>query len=446
MSLSAEYLVKVEVPQSFSNSRVKFMVDTKNHQILASTLRVLNFGMFAGTTAFDNTTGAYYPITNGCMQSILSYTMSSGGDQIEYINNLPQYSTMQALSSAATYCQDVELNTIHNGWGWGTVHDQNVQGKALNSLGDVLTLGAIREDYFSAYNTGGTANPANTSRFGNAQYPPGASAAFDLQMLSPLCKSVTHLPRMPTTIIEFEYDTDITHYVTAPGGGAPASIQPTYPVLVYLYKRNPDPIPPKLVIPYYSIESDSGYVVPTAGIAGTTQFTSYQCKAFNGKLVRNLYLANESTAAAAAASIMPLQIRSTAQPEEQIQLTIDGVKYLPFNGANHSALKTWYMNTVVGSMVAPAIASTYEFISQTDDPDNTVMCDPELLQGDVGGQVSYAGFKIDKTISQQIILQNYRTMPTGAGDKQKASYTQRIYGEVARLLTVTPTRAVAIAS
>ena len=135
---------KVFDPIVFNDGRVEFLLPDDFYD--SASMRISNLGMFAADVAHveGNHVNAYYPITCGVAQVIARFTVLSGSDELEMLDHVSQWATVKALNNTFTTPEDIQHNTLHNGWNFSNVTDSvaNASGK--------LTVNNRAVDYASA--------------------------------------------------------------------------------------------------------------------------------------------------------------------------------------------------------------------------------------------------------------------------------------------------------
>ncbi len=427
MSLAGQVQTMALDPITFNNSRVEWALPDDYY--LSDTMVIANLGMYATNTTFGNTVAAFYPVTCGVGQCISRFTLYSGSDEIEFLDQVPQWISHQALNNPSTTSEDILPCTLHSGWAWGQLGDQNVIGAAANTAGGLFTLNSARKDYYTTFG-GGSLPSTNQSRLGNTQYN-GASASLPVKMISGLLSSTPVLPKIPKLRLVIEYDTTVAHYFTPAAGTAPAAVLPTFPLLICQKVLNPPPQPPVVNIPYYVIRCDAGFVVPAiANVAGTTGRVTYQSYAFRSKLLKDLTL---YAAPAAATGIMLPQIKSPGQNAEIINFIINGMKYIPDTGIDTGARKMQYLLGTHGNYCIPMMCENFGMFNQggiaAGSAESTI------------GNLSLCAIKVDAPITTQIQVEYSRTVPANPTADQYGQFNLYLYGREAQVLSIAAGRA-----
>jgi len=428
MSLAGQVQVLALDPIVFNNSRVEW--ELPDNYYLSDSMVIGNLGVYAPNVLVTNTIAAYYPVTCGVGQCIARFTLMSGSDEIEFLEKVPQWLSHKAINTSYSANEDIHHNTLHNGWGWGELPDQNVAGVAANTLGGLLTLSSVRKDYVTAFNSGGSLSHGNQTRIGASQYPPGTSASLPVKMLSGLLRATPVLPRIPRLRLVIEYDLDPTHYYTPAAGTAPTALAPTFPTLYVQKLLNPPPQPPVINIPFESIKCDSGFVVPAQinGNAGTVQSVTYQSYAFTGKKLTDLLL--YAMPSAASGYMLP-SIKSPGQASETINFIINGTKYIPDNGIDTPAIKLQYLIGTNGSYTLPMMCEAYGMFAA-----GSITTETNAV-----GNLSLCAVAVDAVLTTQIQVEYSRTNPAAPTADQTGAFTMLLFGGESQVLSINAGRA-----
>lgn len=436
MALSNQTQVLAIDPITFNNSRAVF--ELPDDYYVSDSMVIANLGMVASTVALNNTVAAFYPVTCGVGQTISRFTLESGSDEIEFLDHVPQWLSLQSIKGTYSVSQDKNASTLHSAWGFSFHPDQTVLGTAANTAGQLLTLSGSRTDAYTAFNTAGSAAPYNSSRLSNAQYAPGSSGALPVKMLSGLLRSVPILPRIPKLRIIIEYDTNVAHYFTPATGTAPPSLIPTFPMLLVQKLLNPPSQGAVVNLPYTRTICDGGMVVPAwAGAVGTTQSLTYQSYSFTSKLLRNMRFYD--VPAAAGTTFMTQQIRSPGQADETLQMLINGEKYIPDTGIDTPARKMQYLIGTDGNMCLPMSCMVYNMFNQN------AIC-PTATQPIIGN-LSVTAVNVNAPVNTQIQVQYSRKRVAGNTADQIGAINKLIYGDISQVLSIAGGRSqIAVAS
>ena len=419
-------------PIVFNDGRVEFLLPDDNYD--SASMRISNLGMFASDVAQGNLVNAFYPLTCGVAQVIDRFTLLSGSDELEMLDHVSQWATIKALNNPFTIAEDINHNTLHSGWNFS----QQTSGDAAES--GLLTLDSNGVDYY-ATPLNGQLTPGNASRLSNTQYPPGSSASLNLSLISGLLQSTPILPMIPQLRLVIEYDTNVSHYFNkAAIGAAPASLRPTFPMLIVKRYMNAPKLPNVIQIPYTTVKCSSGFIVPAVvapgappavGLISRNTFQSYD---FTGKMLKRLTMFNSPTSSV---GTMLRGIRSSAQSNEVINFIINGEKYLPDNGIDTPAVKLQYLVNSYGNFNIPLLATAYGLKSQ-----ENVINTPDCI-----GNLALTAIKVDAMIKTAIQIEYNRQPVYGALPASLEQLNILLFGELSQLLTVSAGRSsVSIAS
>jgi len=426
---------KVFDPIVFNDGRVEFLLPDDFYD--SASMRISNLGMFAADVTGANDVNAYYPLTCGVAQVIARFTVLSGSDELEMLDHVSQWATVKALNNTFTTPEDIQHNTLHNGWNFSSA---TLAGGANNS--GKLTINNRSVDYASA-TINNLSQPANQTRIGNTQYPPGSSASLNVSMISGLLQATPILPMIPKLRLVIEYDTNVAHYfTTAAIGAAPARLQPTFPVLIVKRYVNPPKIASVVTIPYTTVKCSSGFIVPAvvapgaAPAVGLITRTIFQSYDFVGKMLKRLTMYNSP---ATSVGVMLQGIRSSAQSHEVINFVINGEKYLPDNGIDSPAIKLQYLVNSYGNFCVPLLSAAYGLKNQ-----GSVITDSV---SDLVGNMTLTAVRVDNLIKTPIQVEYARQPRVGNLATSLEPLNILLFGELSQLLTVSAGRSsVSVAS
>jgi len=427
---------KVFDPIVFNDGRVEFLLPDDFYD--SASMRISNLGMFAADVENGNDVNAYYPITCGVAQVIARFTVLSGSDELEMLDHVSQWATVKALNTTFTTPEDIQHNTLHNGWNFSNVSTAGATNGRLTIRGDNLDYKAVPLGA-----DGDIAQPANQTRISNTQYPPGSSASLNVSMISGLLQATPILPMIPKLRLVIEYDTNVSHYFsTATIGAAPANLKPTFPVLVVKRYVNPPKIASVVTIPYTTVKCSSGFIVPAvaapavAPAVGLISRTTFQSYDFVGKMLKRLTMYNSPQTSD---GIMLQGIRSSGQSNEVINFIINGDKYLPDNGIDSPAIKLQYLVNSYGNFCVPLFSTAYGLKRATSVVDASVTS--------LVGNMALTAVRVDSLIKNPIQVEYARQPRIGNTPASLEQLNILLFGELSQLLTVSAGRAsVSVAS
>lgn len=429
---------KVFDPIVFNDGRVEFLLPDDFYD--SASMRISNLGMFAADVEKANDVNAYYPLTCGVAQVISRFTVLSGSDELEMLDHVSQWATVKALNNTFTTPEDIQHNTLHNGWNFSNITLAGGVALLGNNSGK-LSITNRSVDYASA-TLNDFSQPANQTRISNTQYPPGSSASLNVSMISGLLQATPILPMIPKLRLVIEYDTNVAHYFNAADiGVAPARLQPTFPVLIVKRYVNPPKIASVVTIPYTTVKCSSGFFVPAVaapvppavGLITRTVFQSYD---FVGKMLKRLTMYNSP---ATSVGVMLQGIRSSAQSNEVINFVINGDKYLPDNGIDSPAIKLQYLVNSYGNFCVPLLSAAYGLKNQA-----TVITDSV---NDLVGNMTLTAVRVDNLIKTPIQVEYTRQPRVGNLATSLEPLNILLFGELSQLLTVSAGRSsVSVAS
>lgn len=437
---------KVFDPIVFNDGRVEFLLPDDFYD--SASMRIANLGMFAATIVKDSIINAYYPITCGVAQVISRFTVLSGSDELEMLDHVSQWATVKALNNSFTTPEDIQHNTLHNGWNFSNNQQPGgLSAEDVNLYSGRLTLFNKYVDYSTPGIGDGepfVPDIANQSRLGNTQYPPGSSASLNVSMISGLLQATPILPMIPKLRLVIEYDTNVSHYFNnGEADSKVASLRPTFPVLIVKRYVNPPKIASVVTIPYTTVKCSSGFRVdavtaPVGEAVGIITRNTFQSYDFVGKMLKRLTLYNSPQTSDAA---MLQGIRSPGQSNEVINFIINGDKYLPDNGIDSPAMKLQYLVNSYGNFCIPLACAAYGLKAALN------VFDDATVAANIVGNLSLTAVRVDSLIKNAIQVEYSRQPLVGATDVSVESLNILLFGELSQLLTVSAGRSsVSIAS
>jgi len=385
-----------------------------------------------------NDVNAYYPVTCGVAQVISRFTVLSGSVELEMLDHVSQWATVKALNNSFTTPEDIQHNTLHNGW---NLSMSNLDSDVADEGSSRISINNPHVDYASKLlNT--ISQPANQTRISNTQYPPGSSASLNVSMISGLLQATPILPMIPRLRLVIEYDTNVSHYFnTADIGGAPASLKPTFPILIVKRYVNPPKIASVVTIPYTTVKCSSGFNVPAvnapvADAAGLISRVTFQSYDFVGKMLKRLTMYNSPQTGV---GVMLQGIRSSAQSNEVINFVINGDKYLPDTGIDSPAIKLQYLVNSYGNFCIPLLCAAYGLAAQEAVVTTSVF--------DLVGNMTLTAVRVDSLIKNPIQVEYSRQPRIGNTPESLEALNILLFGELSQLLTISAGRSsVSIAS
>jgi hypothetical protein len=413
MSLSNSVKTVLQDPVSHNNSRSVFKLDDGYY---ASSLRLVDVGL---EDANANGKGFIYPTINGCLQMIKNIFLYSDTVLIDSIQNIPQYSAIEALKTSN---QGAHLNRqlIQNGLGFDLL-----QVDSASSRAGCLTLGEDESFRFNNINGSGTQN--NQVPIGKDQDQ--QSGAITLSSLLKFLETVSVLPMIPNLRLVIEYDTTVTNYFNDPANAitAPALnvIRPTL-VVEQLLDMGDQP-PEALEIPYMSTIVERFAVPATASPSNNTvpQRSSFKSQAFTAKFVRDLTFFNlPSSDLAAADRYLTRLTRSAAQKGEVLQVVLNNRNHLPDVGIDSAAKKFMYFNDAQRPLNLPLIAA----LEDVRDASGNILEDDALE-----GQFSVTSVKVGERVND--LRLEYQRLYGSQASSQEA-FTLVVFGTVARQMSM----------
>ena len=250
MSLSNSVSTLLIDPRSHSNQRTEYRLDDNYY---ASTLKLVDVGLIAANNPGSGNAAVIYPQINGVYQCISNIYLYSGTTLLDSVQNVAQYSAIQALKTDNQGSTDLNRDLLLNGMGFS---QKNIgsSGAAVNekiARPQSMTTASEASKPFSVLQTGGnnTVPPNNQNTLAANQ--DAQSGAVSLSSLLQFLKTISVLPRIPNLRLLIEWDTNINDYFNS-NANAPGDLSVIRPTLVAEKINNmPDEVP-DLNVPYMS--------------------------------------------------------------------------------------------------------------------------------------------------------------------------------------------------
>lgn len=418
MSLSNQIVTELIDPRVQNNSRTEFRLP----EGFLANLRLVDLGVY--DTQATAATGLYYPSILGVLASIKKLTLYSGATIIDEIQELPAWASVQHLRTSNQNNESINRFDILNGLGLAL--DRN----------DIFTLMSNFKDYRQKYVNSATAAPGLMRH--NNQFQVG-SAALDktsgtvsLSSYLGFLQSIDILPNIPDLRLVIDWQTTAGDYyqdgnaVTAVAAPAYVPIRPTLMVdkLVNAPAGQGD-----YQLPFFSTMVER-FVVPSTAVGDQTR-SSFRSGAYRARYVKDLTLFNK---ASADKNWLRAKEYSPAMRGEQIQLVVNGAKYLPDQGIDQAAQKLQYFNETMGPLNLPTAAfvdglvdGSGHVLSATDGQ-TAARSTTQLEQA-----YSVTAVRIEAVIDR---LDIEYTRIGGANTNQSDEFTLLAFGRVARQLEV----------
>lgn len=416
MSLRGIETIYVDA-QSWSDSRATFIIPYGEY---APGLRIANFGVYDTQLSTGNT-GLYYPAPCGADILVKKVSLKYGDKIFSQNNYCDSWAVMRALNTTNQSSEDINRFVKHAGWGFSI--------KGVEADGDRVNLGALTltpqdKDYYGVL-TGDTNNPTINDQFliadsnnvldGNPG-PAGMLQLADvLEGLRNLRDQGINLPAGDLRLY-LEFDTNADDYFLDPDHTAiTPKLKVIRPVLI-LDKILGADTEADVNFKYLDVRVDNGIAI-NAPSATKTVMNTAQSYSFQNKFVQDILLWNRSNDAS---GFMLQNISSPAQKDEQINLVVNGTKFLPLNGIDRPSQKMAYFNKVYGPLNVPMIAM---MSSHADTSNNILAVETDAL----AGRLSITAIPIGTTIKT---LQIQYTRSMGSGANQTAAFTMRAYARI----------------
>ena len=426
MSLSNSILVNYSERTNGGTTRAIYKLDDKIYtsdltSVGAGTCLALEDGDAADVQFF-------YSPTIGGLCTVKACTLLSDKQEIDGFTEDDQphkWLTMHTLTCSNRESIDINRPELHSGWGFTESRDvvpgAQPQDPLLRRRGN-LTLQDPDQDYSS---TIGNVEPTfQMIKVGNDAAGDGQDATctqIDWSRVLPFLRASQVLPKIPKLKLVHQYDKTFSNYVN-PEEVAPGALQ--------LFNLNPlllsnEVLGMELTADSYTtrfgrIKSDHGMLLPAVA-ENQNGITKYNCTAFNGQYVDNLYF--WTTADPAGANItVPNENRSRAMYKEEIQIMVNGFPLLPLDGITQEAEKMLFMHRTKGNFNAPLAC----FMSSLATTANNLVFDNATSVWT--GNMSCTGVHIGAVIDRLQIIHQRQNIAALTPD-QGAAATLDLYAE-----------------
>ena len=277
MSLSNSVTTLLIDPRSHSNSRTEYRLDNDYY---ASTLKLVDVGIIARDNpagAAANSGALIYPQLNGVYQCVKNIYLYSGTTLLDSVQNVAQYSAIQAAKTSNQGSTDLNRDLLLNGLGFSQ-HPIGGDGVATAdeqvARPQSLTTSSRASKDFSILlaNNGAHTIPPNNQTTAAADQD-GQSGCISLSSLLQFLKTISILPRIPNLRLVVEWDTNYNNYFNA-NGNAAGALSVSRPTLVAEKIENMPDESPELNVPYMSTIVERFNVKQAFGGQATTNLAN----------------------------------------------------------------------------------------------------------------------------------------------------------------------------
>jgi hypothetical protein len=408
---------------------------------LASTLKVIDIGVFAGTQTEE--TGFFYPTIDGVLGAIRRITLYSNDFKIDTIEELRAYASIQHLRTSNQGSEDINRFELLNGMGLSIASKKDAPLGQDVQAGS-YTLNRKNKDYANHYEQAGAPSGDWEHNLLNHQIKMASaedeqSGCLLLSQYLEFLRSVPVLPMIPNLQLEIEWNYPVANFVNDPD--APADIgNPSIfnirPTLVCDEILGVDPKMANTKLPYFCTLVER-FVVPST-TNGTAQSSTFRSQAFAGRYLKDLVFFNQVSADD---GFLKGFERSPAMYKEKLQLVVNGMKYLPDQGISQPAMKLQYFNDTFSPLNIPYASLVQALIDASgnvlskDDRDTASYTTSALTHN-----YSIAGVGIEAPIDR-LDIEYQRTGNNLRGSNQArvdnvASFRLLAFGRIAKQLTL----------
>ena len=368
MSLSNSILVNYSERTNGGNTRAIYKLDDK---IYTSDLTSVGAGSYTRIAEAPQNAQFFYSPTIGGLCTIKACTLLSDKQEIDGFtadDQLQKWLTMHTLTCSNRESIDINRPELHSGWGF--TESRGVVPENQRKKGN-LTLQDPDVDYSSEID--GAEPTFQMIQLGNDTVGDGQDVTctqIDWSRVLPFLRASSVLPKIPKLRLVHQYDQTFSNYVnTNELTPAQASLASLNPLLLSNEVLGMEMTADSYTTRFGKIKTDHGMRLPA--VAGDNPVsTKYNCTAFNGQYVDNLYFWTSPDPAGAPATV-PNIYRSRAMRDEKIQIMVNGFPLLPLNGIEQEAEKMLFMHRTKGNFNAPLAC----FMSQLATTGNNLVFD-----------------------------------------------------------------------
>jgi hypothetical protein len=401
MALSNKYELEIIIPTTYEQEdRAEFPLP----EVPLSTSMVLaSFGV--RNPNLNDTTGQYYPSILGVISAAAEITLESDGEPIDGTppNFLSYWAAIQNLRTTNTAAEDISRQELHNATNLTT-----------NRAG-AYTIQAARKDYLNTV-TNGTQRLNNQIQISSTTT--GNAGSVRLSDLLGILDSIPVLPPLMNAKIVVYFNTRANGYYADNSGAA--AVAKTFfglrPRLLVERVVGPVKFPPKIT--FFKNVCERVHVEAVAN--NVAQEVSTRCDGFTNKYLKDVIVFNR---VATDSSWMLGVQRSPAMHQERLQVTINGLDYLPNSGITNEAEKMAYFTSTFGPLNLP-LASALPGISDSSGQVFDAGTEPLV------GNFSITGFAVNQVI-QEFLPRINRVGDSTSADRVGA-YDVLFFGRVAQ--------------
>ena len=399
-------------PELDNSARTEFRLNADT--LYLANMRLLNVGLVkSGGTATK------YNGLTGAMSCIRNITLLDGSVQLDAVRNVSQWAGFKGNNMSNTKGINMYNTLVKNERGYIT---EGVDSEAIVAPAKAATFFHLQ----SFRNAGAVTTDVNTTDV----------AWIDLQTLFPLLSSAkalnTSMFKNLRLVIEWQTDYD---YVLLINDGAISHIQP---LLVVDELVNSD-IKTQMMkdmspIEYVSLENDSIYVPPVAGVRVATpnpvQSGVYAVQGFNNKRVNRMLIQKEATQAVTYKNVNTNisygKSASLGMPAEAWQVRLNGSSLYPGVGVDKANQTQAILTDTWGSSIQP-LGGVLAYANQT-----TLM----NKGSEQMGHANYLGFSLNgKLVKDLYITYSRKGQSDTAGGRPDTDAGQQtaLYNQALRL-------------
>lgn len=358
---------------------------------ISSNAKLANVGVWDAQV--NGKTGVFYPFGVGASSAALNLYLKANGETIDQVTNLAEYLTREYLRTSNQTSEDVNRFDVINAVNIG-----------LNPVNQGMSYNDPRADYFHTYgqasdNTiycpGGLGFQINSAE----DVDSNVTGLLHLRDVFGFLRAANVLPPMTNLTLEIEWERTGSRFpqdprVVAAGTHAIATVNPapTKPFLIVdIVEADNNMTAAPMEIPYESIVREV-FTLPATG--GNEQDLTLQSKGLHNKYVKDITLLNQVRSLTNNQTFPFNSVNyCPKQEDERVNLTVNGRKFLPLQGADTPALKQYYFDDAY-----QLLNVNYAAFAGVLDPSGRFLDAVDPYRTNLNNGYAPAGFRLERVV------------------------------------------------